>query len=94
LPQSNVELDKLTKLMFVNPTLRIEVGGHTDNAGSDADNLKLSDQRANAVRDFLVKKGIEAARITAKGYGETQPMATNDTEEGRALNRRTEVVVQ
>jgi outer membrane protein OmpA-like peptidoglycan-associated protein len=94
LPQSNVELDKLAKLMFVNPTLRIEVGGHTDNAGSDADNLKLSDQRANAVRDFLVKKGIEAARITAKGYGETQPMATNDTEEGRALNRRTEVVVQ
>ena len=94
LPQSNVELDKLTKLMFLNPTLKIEVGGHTDNAGSDTDNLKLSDQRANAVRDFLVKKGIEAARITARGYGETKPMATNDTEEGRALNRRTEVVVQ
>ena len=94
LPQSNVELDKLAKLMFVNPTLRIEVGGHTDNVGSVADNLNLSDQRANAVRDFLVKKGIEAARTTAKGYGETKPMATNDTEEGRALNRRTEVVVQ
>ncbi|MBL8002446.1 MAG: OmpA family protein [Flavobacteriales bacterium] len=94
LPQSHVELDKLAKLMFANPTLKIEVGGHTDNVGADADNLKLSDQRANAVRDFLVKKGIEAARITAKGYGETKPMAPNDTEEGRALNRRTEVVVQ
>lgn len=93
LPKSHVELDKLVKLMFANPALRIEVGGHTDNVGSDTDNLRLSDQRANAVRDFLVRKGIEATRITARGYGETKPMATNDTEEGRALNRRTEVVV-
>nr|MBP6575558.1 OmpA family protein [Flavobacteriales bacterium] len=61
--------------------------------GADAANLTLSDQRAKAVRDHVIAQGIDAARITAKGYGETKPTATNDTEEGRALNRRTEVTV-
>lgn len=93
LPTSNAELDKLVKLLQGNPTLRIELGGHTDNVGADAANLTLSDQRARAVRDFVVAKGIEATRITAKGYGETKPVATNDSEEGRAQNRRTEVTV-
>ncbi|MEZ4788855.1 MAG: OmpA family protein [Flavobacteriales bacterium] len=93
LPTSNTELDKLVKLLQANPALRIELGGHTDNVGADAANLTLSDQRANAVRDFVVAKGIDAARITAKGYGETRPVASNDTEEGRAQNRRTEVTV-
>ena len=93
LPTSNAELDKLTALLKSNPTLRIELGGHTDNVGADAANLTLSDQRAQAVRDFVIAQGIDASRITAKGYGETKPVATNDTEEGRALNRRTEVTV-
>ena len=93
LPTSNAELDKLVKLMKANPTLRIELGGHTDNVGADAANLTLSQQRANAVRDHVVAQGVDGARITAKGYGETNPVATNDTEAGRALNRRTEVTV-
>lgn len=93
LPASNAELDKLVLLLKNNPALRIELGGHTDNVGADAANLLLSDNRAKAVRDFVVAKGIDGARITAKGYGETVPVATNDTEEGRAANRRTEVKV-
>ncbi len=93
LPTSNAELEKLVKLLNNNPTLRIELGGHTDNVGADAANMTLSDQRAKAVRDHLIAHGIDAARLTAKGYGETKPVATNDTEEGRAQNRRTEVTV-
>jgi outer membrane protein OmpA-like peptidoglycan-associated protein len=93
LPTSNAELDKLTALLKTNPTLRIELGGHTDNVGADAANMTLSDQRAKAVRDYVVAKGIDGTRITAKGYGETKPVATNDTEAGRAQNRRTEVTV-
>jgi len=93
LSTSNAELDKLVKLLQTNPTLRIELGGHTDNVGADAANLTLSDQRVQAVRTFVIGKGIDAARIAAKGYGETKPVETNDTEEGRAQNRRTEVTV-
>ena len=93
LPASNVELDKLTRLLKGNPQLRIELGGHTDDVGQDDANLKLSQQRADAVREYLIVQGIDASRITAKGYGETKPVAANDTVEGRALNRRTEVTV-
>lgn len=93
LPASTVELDKLVKLMATNATMRIEVGGHTDDVGSDADNQKLSEQRANAVRTFLLEHGIAAERVVAKGYGESKPVAGNDTDEGRAKNRRTEVTV-
>lgn len=93
LPESNAELLKLQRLLETNLTLKVEVGGHTDNAGDDASNQKLSDARANAVRDHLIAAGIEAARITAKGYGETKPVADNTTEQGRAQNRRTEITV-
>ncbi|MEB2342740.1 MAG: OmpA family protein [Flavobacteriia bacterium] len=93
LPASTVELDKLVRLMKGNPQMRIEVGGHTDNVGKDADNQVLSERRAGAVRDFLIGQGIAADRVTAKGYGAKEPVASNDTEEGRALNRRTEVTV-
>lgn len=93
LPASNAELDKLVKLLQGTPNLRIELGGHTDNVGADAANLTLSDQRAKAVRDYVIAKGVDGTRITAKGYGETKPVATNETEEGRAQNRRTEVTV-
>lgn len=93
LPASTAELNNLTELMKATPALRIEVGGHTDNVGNDAANQILSEQRANAVRDFLIKQGIDGGRVVAKGYGETKPVATNDTDEGRAQNRRTEVTV-
>jgi len=93
LPTSNAELEKLGKLLKTNATLRIELGGHTDNVGADVANMTLSDQRAQAVRDHLISQGIDETRITAKGYGETKPTSTNDSEEGRAQNRRTEVTV-
>ena len=93
LPASNLELDKLLRLMKANPTLRIEVGGHTDNVGADAENQKLSEQRASAVSKYLTSYGIEATRVIAAGFGETKPVASNDTEEGRAQNRRTEITV-
>lgn len=93
LSASDVEIDKLARLLYLNPGLRIELGGHTDNVGNDAANQKLSEQRAQAVRERLIAKGVEAGRLTAKGYGRSKPVATNDTEEGRALNRRTEITV-
>ncbi|MBK7555296.1 MAG: OmpA family protein [Flavobacteriales bacterium] len=93
LPESNAELSKLKRLLDTNVSLKVEVGGHTDNAGDDASNQRLSEQRANAVRDHLITAGIDAARITAKGYGETKPVADNANEQGRAQNRRTEVTV-
>jgi outer membrane protein OmpA-like peptidoglycan-associated protein len=92
-PESQVELDKLLQLLTENPTLKIEISGHTDNAGKPADNLALSVNRAKAVVNYLTIKGIPANRLIAKGYGETKPMADNKTEDGRALNRRTEMKV-
>ncbi|MBS1977393.1 MAG: PD40 domain-containing protein [Bacteroidetes bacterium] len=92
-PQSRVELGKAIDLMKTNPTMIIEVGGHTDNVGDDASNMKLSHERAKAVREYLVKGGIDGARIQAKGYGESNPVATNDTDEGRSANRRTEFII-
>ena len=71
--------------------IRIEIAGHTDNVGKEADNIKLSRERADAIRNYVIKKGIPPARITAKGYGASQPVADNDTDEGRQANRRTEV---
>jgi outer membrane protein OmpA-like peptidoglycan-associated protein len=77
-----------------NPQLKVELAGHTDNVGSDNYNLKLSSERAEVVRQALVDKGIDATRLTAKGYGATQPLIPNDSEEHRAMNRRTEMVVK
>jgi outer membrane protein OmpA-like peptidoglycan-associated protein/tetratricopeptide (TPR) repeat protein len=93
LPRSMVELDKLLSLLIHNPHLKIEIRGHTDNVGSEDYNLKLSDSRAKVVNDYLLAKGIDRDRITYKGYGELLPVAGNDTEEGRGLNRRTEFKV-
>lgn len=92
-PASKTELNKLTKLLNDNPAIRIEVSGHTDNQGTTADNVVLSKNRAKAVYDYLVRAGIAPERLAYKGYGESQPVSTNDTEEGRALNRRTEFKV-
>jgi outer membrane protein OmpA-like peptidoglycan-associated protein len=88
-PASVSELDKLVKLLQENPAMKIEISGHTDDVGSDKDNLLLSENRAKAVVKYLAEKGITATRLTAHGYGETQPIAPNDTEAGRAQNRRT-----
>jgi outer membrane protein OmpA-like peptidoglycan-associated protein len=93
LPESTVELEKLYDFLIKNPTLKVEISGHTDNVGSDADNLVLSDNRARAVFNYLVKKGIGSSRLSFKGYGETKPVASNNTEEGRAKNRRTEIKI-
>ena len=92
-PVSLTELDKLLQLMTDNATIHIQISGHTDNIGNDADNLKLSENRAKAVADYLVSKGIDASRLTWKGYGKTKPVADNGTDEGRARNRRTEFTV-
>ncbi len=90
---SLIELAKLIQLMNDNPQIKVQISGHTDNVGNDADNLKLSLNRAKAVVDYLVSKGIDANRLTYKGFGATKPVAPNSTEEGRAENRRTEFTV-
>jgi outer membrane protein OmpA-like peptidoglycan-associated protein len=92
-PESTIELDNIFQLMKENPTLKIQISGHTDNVGKAADNMTLSNNRAQAVVKYLTGKGIEQARLTFKGYGATQPVADNATEEGRAQNRRTELQV-
>ena len=86
---SIVELDKVVEMMQKHPTLRIELGGHTDNTGNEAANQKLSEQRAKAVYDYLVSHGVQADRLSYKGYGQSQPVADNSTPEGRRQNRRT-----
>jgi len=92
-PKSRLDLDKAIELMEANPSMVIEVGGHTDNVGDENANMKLSHDRAKSVRQYLVNGGIASERIEAKGYGETTPVADNDTEEGRAANRRTEFII-
>lgn len=89
--ESYTELNKLERMMAENPNIKVEIAGHTDNIGTAAYNMQLSQRRAEAVKDYLVKKGIDPRRITAKGYGKTRPLASNDDEkEGRELNRRVE----
>jgi outer membrane protein OmpA-like peptidoglycan-associated protein len=92
-PESQVELDKLVQLLKDNPTLKIQINGHTDNSGKTSENIPLSENRAKAVTTYLTSKGINAARLSFKGWGETQPVANNSTPEGRAQNRRTELKV-
>ena len=89
--ESYPALNDLAEVMRVKKKMVIEIAGHTDDVGDDAANLKLSQSRAETVRNYLLEKGIAKERITAKGYGETQPTSTNQTESGRQLNRRTEV---
>lgn len=92
-PESANELERLIKLLNDNPTLKIELGSHTDSKGSDDYNWKLSESRSKSVVDYLIGKGISTARLVAKGYGETKPIDTNDTDDGRQNNRRTEFKV-
>ena len=88
---SYVELDSIAKVLLANPTLRIEIGGHTDNAGSPADNQHLSTLRAEAVRNYLVAKGVPFQRMVARGYGATMPRTPDTSPRGLAANRRVEI---
>ena len=88
--ESRIELDLLVDLLNKNPQMYIEIGGHTDNKGTKAYNQKLSEQRAKSVYEYLISQNIAQSRLSFKGYDFSEPIATNDTEEGRAKNRRTE----
>ena len=79
--------------MKLKPEIKIEIGGHTDNIGEDRANQNLSQERANSVKKYLVEQGVVSSRLIAKGYGESTPIADNNTEKGKRLNRRTEVKI-
>jgi OOP family OmpA-OmpF porin len=87
-PEYYAGLDNAVHVLNVNPTMKVEIDGHTDSIGSDAFNQNLSEKRAKAVREYLISKGIDPNRLTAKGLGERDPVASNETPEGRAQNRR------
>lgn len=89
-PESYTELDRLVKILQENPSIRIELSGHTDNIGTEEYNQRLSQNRAKSCVDYLVSKGISASRLEFQGYGESKPIETNDNEAGRSANRRTE----
>ena len=88
--ESTLELERMAEFMAKEKKLKIEISGHTDNVGSDASNQSLSEARAKAVVSYLTSNGVDSARLVAKGYGESQPIASNDSDKGRAQNRRTE----
>lgn len=90
LPEALPELDVLVVFLKENPKVRVEIGGHTDDVGKDEDNRILSENRAKSVRNYLTSKGIAPARLAFRGYGESQPVAGNDSPEGRLANRRVE----
>jgi outer membrane protein OmpA-like peptidoglycan-associated protein len=90
-PESDSVLQKAAKALGAKPAFSVEVQGHTDNVGGDAYNLELSNARAGAVRAWLASHGVDGAKLTAKGYGKTQPVADNGTDAGRAKNRRVEL---
>jgi len=90
-PDAKLEIDKLADKMTNDPNMKIEIAGHTDNVGDEMLNMQVSQRRANAIKMYLIQKGISTKRLTAKGYGETTPVADNTTEEGRTRNRRIEI---
>lgn len=90
-PEDYAILDEVVAVLKRNPTLRVEIEGHTDNRGSEVYNKKLSEKRAEAVKNYFMNKGIEAKRLSAGGYGFSRPVASNDRREGRAQNRRVEL---
>lgn len=92
-PESYIELERVVKLLAENPAIEIEMSAHTDSRGNDDYNFGLSDNRARSVMEYILSKGIDANRITSKGYGETKPVVPNDTDENRQLNRRVEFTI-
>jgi len=93
LPESQEQLNNIVEILKAYPNVEIKIGGYTDNSGDPKANMKLSDERAKSVKNEIVAKGIDAKRITTEGYGDQHPVASNDTEEGRAQNRRIAVRV-
>jgi outer membrane protein OmpA-like peptidoglycan-associated protein/Tfp pilus assembly protein PilF len=93
LPESTVELDRVVETLSQNPTIKVEIGGHTDNQGAPDYNQKLSERQAKSVVDYLLSKSVSPERVSWKGYGESQPVAPNSSPEGRAMNRRTELKI-
>jgi outer membrane protein OmpA-like peptidoglycan-associated protein len=91
--ESQTELNKLCNLLKENKELKVEIGGYTDDTGTDEHNLSLSEKRALSVVDFLVSNGVPSERLQHKGFGNTSPVGDNVTSEGRKLNRRTEVQI-
>jgi outer membrane protein OmpA-like peptidoglycan-associated protein/Tol biopolymer transport system component len=91
--ESQTELNKIIDFLTLNPSIKVEISGHTDNIGNLQYNQTLSEKRAKAVVDYLTAKGIQSGRLSFKGYGSTVPIGTNDTEEGRSVNRRTELKI-
>ena len=92
-PQAREALAKLSGIVLAHPGLRLSIEGYTDSTGTEAFNQTLSEQRANAVRDYLIQQSLEATSVTATGFGETNPAASNDTTAGRQLNRRVEIII-
>ena len=92
-PESYAELDEILKSSVVAEGLKLGVYGHTDNSGNPEANQKLSEERANAVKSYLISKKLDASRIEAKGFGQTKPMAENKTAEGKSKNRRVQIVL-
>jgi outer membrane protein OmpA-like peptidoglycan-associated protein/Tol biopolymer transport system component len=91
--ESIPELDRLYEMLKGNPTVKVQIGGYTDNDGNDEHNLKLSESRAKSVYDYLISKGIPVSQLTYKGFGKEHPIAPNDTPENKQLNRRTEAEI-
>jgi outer membrane protein OmpA-like peptidoglycan-associated protein len=90
---ASIELDKLVALLKENNTIQVQISGHTDNTGKEEDNKKLSANRALAIVNYLIEKGIEKTRLSYQGLGSSKPIASNDSPEGRAKNRRTSVEI-
>jgi outer membrane protein OmpA-like peptidoglycan-associated protein len=91
--ESRTELQKLYELLITNPKISVEISGHTDNTGNRKHNLELSENRAKTIYNYLIDRGIKAERLRYAGYADDVPVASNDTAEGRALNRRTEMMI-
>jgi outer membrane protein OmpA-like peptidoglycan-associated protein len=92
-PGAREELAKVSGIIQSHPGLKLEIEGHTDSVGGDEYNQKLSEQRASAVRDYLIQQGIAADSVTAKGFGKSRPVVSNASAEGRQRNRRVEMIV-
>ena len=92
-PLAREKLAKVAGIVSGHPGLRLDVEGHTDSVGGDDYNQQLSEQRGAAVRDYLMQQGMPVSSVTAKGFGKTQPVASNDTAQGRQQNRRVEIVI-
>jgi outer membrane protein OmpA-like peptidoglycan-associated protein len=91
-PESQKTIDQIAEMLQSNPSLKISIEGHTDNIGTAQSNQILSENRAKAVMNGLISKGIDKVRLSSKGLGQTKPLTNNDTEESRAKNRRVEIV--